>query len=206
MKGAMRRQRRQRNVDWARFVGTSALALAVAALLPGCSEEAGGSRISLGGLDPADQPGPDGAAPTEREMAPDFTLQRLDGGSVTLSDLRGKTVVIDFWATWCPPCEFQVPELNAFYETHASSGAVEVLGISIDTDGPEVVSEWIAEKRVRYPILLGNEDLARRFGALGFPTLVVVGPDGSIELRHVGLIERADLDAVLARHKPAAAT
>ena len=136
-----------------------------------------------------------------REMAPDFTLERLQGGSVTLSELRGKTVIIDFWATWCPPCEFQVPELNAFYDAHAASGRVEVLGVSVDTDGPEVVGEWTDDKGVRYPILMGDEDLAKRFGALGFPTLVIVAPDGTIDSRHVGLIERAQLEEALARQR-----
>ncbi len=126
--------------------------------------------------------------------APDFTLERLGGDAVTLSALRGKVVIIDFWATWCPPCEFQVPELNAFYEAHGASGQVEVLGVSVDTDGPEVVEAWIREKGVEYPILLGDESLARRFGALGFPTLAVVDAAGNIESLHVGLIERDELE------------
>jgi peroxiredoxin len=143
--------------------------------------------------------GSDGvAAGVQRELAPDFTLPTLDGGEVSLSDLRGKTVIIDFWATWCPPCEFQVPELNAFYDAHAASGNVAVLGISVDSEGPDVVAAWAREKGIRYQVLLGDEDLARRFGALGFPTLVIVAPDGSIDTRHVGLIERSQLEEALA--------
>jgi peroxiredoxin len=135
-----------------------------------------------------------------QRAAPDFTLPHLNAGeeraSITLSSLRGKTVVIDFWATWCAPCEYQVPELNEFYEAHRDDG-YEVLGVSVDTDGPEVVAKWIAEKGVRYPILLGDEDLARRFGAPGFPTLVVVAPDGSIRFMHSGFLERAELEKTL---------
>jgi peroxiredoxin len=147
----------------------------------------------------SDPEGAGGNAVPSSEMAPDFTLDLLRGGSVTLSDLRGKVVVIDFWATWCPPCEFQVPELNSFYEDHRASGQVEVLGISVDTDGPDVVGEWTSEKEVRYPILIGDEALARQFGAVGFPTLIIVAPDGSIDSRHVGLIERQELEDALAR-------
>jgi peroxiredoxin len=134
--------------------------------------------------------------------APAFTLPRLDGGEpVSLESLRGKTVVLDFWATWCPPCEFQVPELNRFYDAHRGDSDVLVFGISVDTEGPEVVRAWAAEKDVRYPILLGGEDLARRYGAIGFPTLYVVGPDGMVREQHVGLIETATLEAALAAQR-----
>ena len=186
----------RRHTRWIRgnSMAAAAMAVAVGLIVLGCSQEPGDSRSAPGG---------NGAA---RDLAPDFTLPTMHGGTVTLSELRGKTVVIDFWATWCPPCEFQVPELNAFYEAHGNSGAVEVLGISVDTEGPEVVGEWILDKKVRYPILLGDADLAQRFGALGFPTLVIVAPDGTIEERHVGLIERAQLEEALSRHEQAAAT
>jgi len=147
---------------------------------------------------PAGSDSPD-ESDAARRPAPDFTLERLDGEPVTLSALRGKTVIIDFWATWCPPCEFQVPELNAFYEAHASSGRVAVLGISVDSEERDVVAEWVRAKDVKYPVLLGSEALARRFGAMGFPSLAVVDPDGNIDTLHVGLIERADLEEDLAR-------
>ncbi|MCG8588706.1 MAG: TlpA family protein disulfide reductase [Proteobacteria bacterium] len=137
------------------------------------------------------------AAPA-REAAPEFTLPLLKGGSVSLAGLRGKTVIIDFWATWCPPCEFQVPELNAFWKTHKDGGKVAVVGVSVDHEGPDVVGAWAEEKGVAYPILLGTEALAREYGAVGYPTLIVVRPDGSIQSRHVGLIELDELEKSLA--------
>jgi len=136
-----------------------------------------------------------------RKPAPDFTLDALAGGQISLDDLRGKTVVLDFWATWCPPCEFQVPSLNAFYDAHADDSDVAVYGVSVDTEGPEVVDAWVLEKEVRYPILLGGDQLARRFGAVGFPTLIVVAPDGTVRSQHVGLIEIDDLEAALAAQR-----
>ena len=141
------------------------------------------------------------AEESEARVAPAFSLDRLGGGQVSLAGLRGKTVVIDFWATWCPPCEFQVPELNAFYQAHRADGDVEVLGISVDVEGPDVVSAWTGEKDVQYPILLGGEDLARKFGALGFPTLYIVAPDGTVDSEHIGLIEVGDLEEALARQR-----
>ncbi len=142
-------------------------------------------------------PGANSAEPSKLDLAPDFSLDPLDGGeAITLSELRGKTVVIDFWATWCPPCVFQVPELNAFWEAHPD---IRVYGISIDIEGSEKVAEWVDEQKVRYPILLGDEELARNYGAVGFPTLVVIRPDGNIDSRHVGLIEKDDLEAAVKR-------
>jgi len=138
-------------------------------------------------------------AALERRVAPSFALASLDGELVRSDDLAGKTVVLDFWATWCPPCEFQVPELNRFWQDHQADGDVVVLGISVDTESPDVVRAWTTEKAVDYPILVGGEELARRFGALGFPTLYVLAPDGTIDLEHVGLIELADLEGALER-------
>ncbi len=137
----------------------------------------------------------------QRREAPDFNLEGLDGGAVRLSDLRGKTVVIDFWATWCLPCEFQVPVLNAFWDAHKEDEDVEVLGVSVDYAGSDVVAKWVDAKGVRYKVLLGGDDVARSFGALGFPTLYMVGPDGSVESEHAGLIGAADLEAALRRQR-----
>ena len=134
----------------------------------------------------------------ERVAAPDFTLKDVNGKNVRLSDFRGKTLVIDFWATWCPPCVFQVPELNALYEAHLETGDVAVVGVSVDVDGVEVVGPWVKEQGVKYPILMGDEDLARKFGVLGFPTLVLITPSGEIDSLHVGLIEAKELEELVA--------
>ena len=157
-----------------------ALALALASCAP---EEGGGSSRGNGANSP---------------VAPDFTLLDLEGRPVSLADFRGKTVVIDFWATWCPPCIFQVPELNEFWRDHRESGEVVVLGVAVDVEGAEVVAPWVAEQNVEYVILIGDEDLAREFGAMGFPTLVIVRPDGRLDSLHVGLIEKAELEEIVA--------
>jgi peroxiredoxin len=141
--------------------------------------------------------GADAGAKT-RTVAPDFDLTDLTGRAVRLSDFRGKTVVIDFWATWCPPCVFQVPELNAFWRSNEAAGDVAVLGVAVDVEGAEVVAPWAEEQGVEYTILLGDEVLAKKFGVLGFPTLVIVTPEGEIESLHVGLLETADLEKIVA--------
>lgn len=134
------------------------------------------------------------------EVAPAFELPMLGADTrVELASLAGKTVVIDFWATWCTPCEFQVPALNAFRDAHRSEPDVALFGISVDTAGPDVVAAWASEKGVRYPILVQGEDVAYDYAVEGFPTVVVIRPDGTIDSRHAGLIQERKLEETLKR-------
>ena len=162
----------------------AAVGLVLVLVLASCSPDAGGDASRGDGAD--------------RPVAPDFTLLDLEGRPVSLVDFQGKTVVIDFWATWCPPCIFQVPELNEFWRDHRESGEVVVLGVAVDVEGAEVVAPWVAEQNVEYAILIGDEGLAREFGAMGFPTLAIVAPDGRLDSLHVGLIEKAELEEIVA--------
>ena len=127
--------------------------------------------------------------------APEFILPMLEGGGVvSLSDLKGKIVILDLWATWCPPCVLQVPVLNAFHEAHRADGDVVVYGISVDQVGVDEIRDWASEHDVRYPNLVGGEALSRELGAVGFPALFVIGPDGLLYERHEGVIERETLE------------
>ena len=130
--------------------------------------------------------------------APRFELKRADGRPISLAEHLGKPIVIDFWATWCVPCIYQIPELNAFWETHREAADVAVIGVAVDVEGASVVAPWIAEKGVEYPIAIGDEGLAREFGVMGFPTLAIIDSEGNIDSLHVGLIEVEELERLVA--------
>ena len=134
------------------------------------------------------------------EAAPPFELQLVGGGNVSLATLRGQTVLVDFWATWCPPCLAEVPELNAVSRELEGKGA-SILAISVDSLTAEALGEWLAERDVKYPVALGDTDLAGLYGADAFPFHVVIGPDGKVlERLESGFHDREQLRAVLARH------
>ena len=165
------------------------LALAISLPLLGCSVQDAGDASSLANSD---------APKRSAKPAPDFTVPDLQGQEVSLADYRGKTVVMDFWATWCLPCIYQVPVLNEFWRAHEEVGDVAVIGVAVDAEGAEIVAPWIEEHGVEYPIAIGDERLARKFGAMGFPTLVIITPDGDIDSLHVGLLELEELESLVA--------
>jgi peroxiredoxin len=160
-------------------------------LLPalGCSAQEGGERGASAAEAASKQP---------KRPAPNFELKGVDGSPVSLAEHRGKPVVIDFWATWCVPCLYQVPELNALWNKHREAADVAVIGVAVDVEGASVVAPWIEEQGVEYPIAIGDEALAREFGVMGFPTLAILNSEANIESLHVGVIEAEELEELLA--------
>jgi peroxiredoxin len=117
----------------------------------------------------------------------DFTLKDMDGASVRLADHKGKVLLINFWATWCPPCKAEIPGIMELQNQYKDKGLV-ILGISEDDD-PPTLKTFATEWKINYPMLVGrdNDKLFDAYGPLyGIPTSVIVGRDGAICGRHVG--------------------
>src|SRR3984885_9863208 len=128
------------------------------------------------------------ACPNAKEANLNFTFKDLEGKSVNLSAYKGKVILLDFWATWCPPCRKEIPGFIELYSTYKSRGLV-VVGVSMDEDTPDVKS-FATQMKMNYPILLGfgrDDDLKPAFGELPLPTSFVIGRDGRIYARHDGL-------------------
>jgi len=125
--------------------------------------------------------------------AADFYLPDLDGNWHHLADHRGKWVVINYWATWCPPCLEEIPELAVFHEKY--KGKVEVLGINWEHAPIPAVREFVNANLIDYPVLRSSPDKPVPIGkVVGLPTTVIVGPDGEIKHVHVGAVTRKELE------------
>jgi cytochrome c biogenesis protein CcmG/thiol:disulfide interchange protein DsbE len=122
-----------------------------------------------------------------RKPAPNFTLKDASGANVELSSYRGKVVLLNFWATWCGPCELEIPWFEQFEQQYKSKG-FEVVGVSMDDDGWPAVKPFIAAKKINYRILLGNDSVTQLYGGVdALPTTFIIDRDGRIAKVHVGL-------------------
>jgi peroxiredoxin len=120
-------------------------------------------------------------------MAPEFQLPRADGSMVRLASLRGKVVVLNFWATWCPPCRAEMPSLAALHEELSPKGVV-VMGVSMD-DGWTAVCPFAATQGIRFPLLLGNTSVAAQYGVSALPETFVIDASGRIARKYQGPID-----------------
>ncbi len=122
--------------------------------------------------------------------APDFTLKDAAGKRVSLSDYKGKVVLLNFWATWCGPCKVEIPWFIEFEKQYRGQGFT-VLGVSMDEDGWKAITPYVAEHHVNYPVVLGDEAVNERYGGIdALPTTLVIGRDGKVTAIHQGLPEQ----------------
>lgn len=117
-------------------------------------------------------------------IAPDFTLNDLEDSSHTLSEYRGKVVLVDFWATWCPPCVVEIPGILKLYNEYKGKGLV-VLGVSFDTNLKRL-RIFVAKNKIEYPVLINARALIKLYKVRAIPTAYLIDRDGKIVEKFIG--------------------
>jgi peroxiredoxin len=132
--------------------------------------------------------------PSGSRSAPPFSLRDTNGNIYSSAQLAGKPAVINFFATWCPPCREEIPGFVEVYNKHKEKG-FELVGISLDTDTRENMPGFLMSNKVGYRILFGDLATARAYGGVSsIPTTFFVGKDGEIKNVHVGYMDRDAFD------------
>lgn len=132
----------------------------------------------------------------EGDVAPDFTLQDTEGNRVSLADLRGKVVLVNFWATWCPPCRAEMPSMDTLNDAMAEEDFV-MLAINIEENGRTVVPEFLAKNPHRFPVLYDDQGVVQKtYGVYKFPESFIVRKDGVIDDKIIGAIDWAHPETI----------
>lgn len=126
------------------------------------------------------------------QIAPDFTLQTLDGKDITLSELKGKKVVLNFWATWCPPCKKEMPHLQKYYENNAKDENVEFVAVNLTyyNQTKEQVQQFADSYKITFPILLMEDSkIGEKYEVLTIPSTFFIDTDGKIQHQILGPLD-----------------
>lgn len=133
----------------------------------------------------------------EGKSAPDFTLQDLGGSSFTLSSTKGKVVILDFWATWCPPCRAEIPHFISLYSQYKGQG-LEIVGVALDKGGVRDVRPFSEEVGINYPLVIGTQDVTEDYGGIrGIPTTFVIDREGNIVERYEGYRDKEVFESAI---------
>src|SRR6202045_125543 len=127
-------------------------------------------------------------------VAPDFSLESLEGKTMRLSDFRGKAVLLNFWATWCGPCKIEMPWFVELQNQNASQG-FQNIGFAMDEPSKEDIGKFAKDVGVNYPILIGKEAVGEQYGGVpALPESFVIGRDGKIVDKILGLKGKAEIE------------
>jgi len=133
------------------------------------------------------------AAQEENTPAPAFTLKDLQGNLVSLSDYKGKVLVLNFWATWCPPCRQEIPDFIEAYQDLKSKG-LEILGLSVDHISPEKLKAWGESNGINYPLAVATGKVLRDYHPGEYiPATIIIDKNSHIRHRHVGAMDKDTL-------------
>jgi thiol-disulfide isomerase/thioredoxin len=131
---------------------------------------------------------------TQSTIAPDFSLESLDGKTVRLSDLRGKAVLLNFWATWCGPCKIEMPWFVDLQKQYGSQG-LQIVGVAMDDGSKEDIAKFAKDMGVNYPILIGKESVGDQYGGVpALPESFLIARDGKIVDKIVGLRGKSEIE------------
>ncbi|PEN11445.1 alkyl hydroperoxide reductase [Longibacter salinarum] len=135
--------------------------------------------------------------PLQSQKAPDFALERMNGETFRLSEHRGEVVVVNFWATWCPPCRMEIPGFIKLQKEFRDQGLTFV-GISLDKGGFGAVRPYAEEMAINYPLVMGESSVVQKYGGVrGLPTTFVIDAEGDIAFARPGYLPEKQLRARL---------
>ena len=132
-------------------------------------------------------------------QAPDFTLTATDGSQVRLSDLRGKVVLLNFWATWCPPCKAEMPDLSALQQEYGSAHDLVVIGIDAGDDSQAAILQYAQQNHLNFRLLMDSDDHVSdaQYAVRALPTSLIIDRTGKIRAQWLGQLSRAEMLARL---------
>jgi peroxiredoxin len=137
---------------------------------------------------------PANAGKLQGQPAPDFSLASLDGKTLTLSDFRGKAVLLNFWATWCEPCKIEMPWFVELQRQYGPQG-LQVLGVAMDDTDPKDIADFAKKMGVNYPIVVGKEAVGDQYGGIPYlPSTFYIARDGKVVDRVYGLVSRSEIE------------
>ncbi len=129
--------------------------------------------------------------------APAWALAKLDGTPLQSSELAGKVVVVDFWATWCPPCREEIPGYVEMQQALEADGVV-IVGVSLDRAGPSVVKAFAEKYGINYPLVMGDSEVVDAFGGIeAIPTTFLIDREGQVRHRKVGAMDRSEYEPLV---------
>jgi len=130
-------------------------------------------------------------------VAPDFTLESLDGKNMRLSDFRGKAVLLNFWATWCGPCKIEMPWFVELQNQYGTQG-LQIVGVAMDDSAKEDIAKFVKDMGVNYPVLLGKEAVGDAYGGVpALPESFFISRDGKIVDKFIGLRGKAEVEEAI---------